>query len=82
LPEGPDPEGRVNQYVAKAERVRVVLGSAITIGELLMWENTDSLCFLYENELGQRTLESFPDTQAFIQWMDGRIGGGHNIHRG
>jgi hypothetical protein len=74
------PEGRVNTFVTQAKHVRVVLGQAITIGELLIWEHTDSVCFLYENEIGERTLESFPDTKMFIGWLKLRIEAGHNIY--
>ena len=75
-------EARVNQYVAKATRARVVLNHTITIGELLMWENTESVCFLYEDELGQRMMQSFADTRVFVRWLEKAIKAGHNIHSG
>ena len=79
---GPSPDPRMQQLVAEAHRVKVVLGHSICIGELMMWKDSEPLCFLYENEFGQRTVDSFPDMQRFVQWLERTVQQGHNVYLG
>ncbi|MDB6010589.1 MAG: hypothetical protein JWL65_2839 [Gammaproteobacteria bacterium] len=44
-----------------------------------MWDHTEFVCFLYDNALGERTIEGFPDLKAFLHWLEGRLAGGHNV---
>jgi hypothetical protein len=70
----------MGQLIKDASRARVVIGGSICIGELLMWKNSDPVCFFFDNELGQGMVEGFPNVRSFVDWVEARMGSGHNIH--
>jgi hypothetical protein len=73
----PDADGAAQ--LREARHVRIVLDQAISVGELLLWEHTEFVCFLYDNALGERAIEGFPDLKEFLRWFEGRVAGGHNV---
>lgn len=72
------PNSAFNQEIANAARARVVIGGDVCVGELLMW-NSEPVCFLFDNELGERTFAGFPNVRLFVDWLEKRLGAGHNI---
>jgi hypothetical protein len=73
----PDADGA--KLLREATHIRIVLDQALCVGELLVWGNTEFVCFLYDNALGARTIEGFPDLKAFLDWLERRLAGGHNV---
>lgn len=74
------PGADVGKQVKDATHVRVILNMNITIGELLMWKDTEAVLYLYRNSLGESTLEGFDTIESFTKWLNKQIKGGHNIH--
>jgi hypothetical protein len=68
----------LNHEVANAARAKVVIGGEVCIGELLMWDSKP-VCFLFDNELGERAVMGFPEMRSFVGWLEKRLGAGHNI---
>ena len=78
MPTGLNVNEEIGKLIKSAARAKIVIGGSICVGELLMW-NSDPVCFLFENEQGERAMESFADTRAFVKWLEGHLGAGHNI---
>jgi hypothetical protein len=73
----PDADGA--KLLREATHIRIVLDHALCVGEVLAWDHTEFVCFLYDNALGAWTIEGFPDLKTFLHWLEGRLAAGHNV---